>query len=118
MAISLKLIGELQYGFGIALVLVSILGVIYFQNLHNNYQELQYRTHNGDIAKPYSGNTSGGFANLMIYVGDPHEIITSFGFTWIFIGETIFSIALGIFMILQGIANIKIAKQQSGITFK
>jgi len=122
MTFSLKLIGELQYGFGIALTLIVILGIVFgynhlYNKTHHSLEDYSYGlkqtmddhnfTEKEKAQLIYTSNIYNPFNNTELLL-----------FLYMLLSVLLGIFGLAIFMILQGIANIKLYRMHSEKLYK
>jgi len=121
MRLSLKFIGELQYGLGIAIILLVLAGIffIYPSELDKTRREI---SNNWASSEDYYKGEGFVFENRSVEDKYTYHLIMMSSVQDIKYNITLFKLeitailiglfGLGIFIILQGIANIKISRQK------
>lgn len=116
MAISLRLIGELQYGFGIALLLLTVVGsLIVYNHEMDTFRDSQesYMAFHTQLSQ-YEGESLGltdkeryELLTTRIFSLHPFDILNARLAVMMNVILTLGLFSLSVFLILQGIANIK-----------
>lgn len=110
--LSLKVIGEVQYGFGIALVLLTIIGSFALYEQESTIMQEQYLEYTNNFRADFGQQQWSSKENLMIAYGGgfqpPVDLWHTRLLTIISVAIALGLFSLGFSMMLQGIANIKL----------
>ena len=124
MGLSLKIIGEVQYGLGIAFILLVVIGNFiitpYQQEEYYHMKQVDFNDLNKELAANGFTPKEQVEMDLMIGIGYDTQVGNWNTFKYTFAAISLGFIVLGFFMILQGIANIKMHRHtaKESITFK